>query len=70
MTGGSDNGALSLLGPLGGCVGNVSAATAYSEPGFGARLEAVREAARTGSLEGSVPIEDIVPDWPDRLNRR
>ncbi len=45
-------------------------AAAYSGPGFGARLDAVREAARTGSLEGSVPMEDIVPDWPDRLNRR
>jgi hypothetical protein len=30
----------------------------------------VREAVRTGSLEGSVPIEEIVPDWPARLNRR
>lgn len=42
----------------------------YSDPGFEARLEQVREAARTGSLEGTVPIEDIVPDWPDRLRRR
>jgi uncharacterized protein DUF6247 len=22
--------------------------------------------ARTGSLEGSVPVEEIVPGWPDR----
>lgn len=45
-------------------------AAAYSAPGFEDRLGGVREAVRTGSLEGSVPIEDIVPDWPDRLNRR
>jgi hypothetical protein len=29
-----------------------------------------REAVRSGSLEGSVPIEDVIPDWPDRLNRQ
>lgn len=45
-------------------------AAAYSEPGFEARLGSVREAVRTGSLEGSVPIEEIVPDWPARLNNR
>ena len=45
-------------------------AAAYSEPGFEARLAGVREAVRIGSLEGSVPIEEVVPDWPDRLNRR
>ncbi|HEX9357663.1 MAG TPA: DUF6247 family protein [Streptosporangiaceae bacterium] len=45
-------------------------AAAYSEPGFEARLATVWEAVRTGSLEGSVPIEEIVPDWPARLNRR
>ena len=45
-------------------------AAAYSEPGFEARLGGVREAVRTGSLEGSVPVEEIVPDWPARLNRR
>ncbi len=45
-------------------------AAAYSEPGFEARLADVREAVRTGSLAGSVPIEEVVPDWPERLNRR
>jgi hypothetical protein len=37
---------------------------------FEARLGSVREAVRAGSLEGSVPIEEIVPDWPGRLHRR
>lgn len=41
-------------------------AAAYSDPGFGERLGAVREAVRTGSLEGSVPIEEIVPGWHSR----
>lgn len=41
-------------------------ATAHSDPGFAARLAAMRESARTGSLEGSVPIEDIIPGWPGR----
>ena len=45
-------------------------AVAYSEPGFEARLAGVREAALARSLEGSVPIEEIVPDWPARLHRR
>ena len=45
-------------------------AAAYSAPGFEARLGSVREAVRTGNLEGSVPIEEIVPDWPARLNRQ
>jgi hypothetical protein len=42
-------------------------AVAYSAPGFGERLHAVQEAVRAGSLDGSVPIEKIVPGWPDRL---
>jgi hypothetical protein len=42
-------------------------AAAYSAAGFEERLQAVQEAVRTGSLEGSVPIEEIVPGWPDRL---
>jgi hypothetical protein len=45
-------------------------AVQYSDPTFETRLEQFREAVRTGNLEGSVPIEDIVPDWPDRLCRR
>lgn len=42
-------------------------AAAYSAPGFEERLQAVQEAVRTGSLEGSVPIEQVVPGWPDGL---
>jgi hypothetical protein len=41
-------------------------ATARSDPGFSERLAAVQEAVRTGSLAGSVPIEDVVPGWPGR----
>ena len=45
-------------------------APAYSEPGFEARLASVRESVLAGSLEGAVAIEEIVPDWPARLDRR
>jgi len=45
-------------------------AAAYTAPGFEARLAGVRAAVRAGSLEGSVPIEEVVPDWPARLHRR
>jgi hypothetical protein len=41
-------------------------AASQSDPGFADRLAAVSEAARTGSLEGSVPIEEVVPGWPGR----
>jgi Family of unknown function (DUF6247) len=41
-------------------------AAAYSAPGL-ERLQAVQETVRTGSLDGSVPIEEIVPGRPDRL---
>ena len=41
-------------------------AVSQSDPGFAGRLETMREAVRTGSLDGSVPIEDIVPGWPGR----
>jgi hypothetical protein len=40
------------------------AAAAHSDPGFVGRLEAVREAVESGSLEDSTPIEDAVPSWP------
>jgi hypothetical protein len=40
------------------------AAVAQSDSGFASRLAAVRDAVHSGSLEGSVPIEEIVPDWP------
>ena len=39
-------------------------AMAQSDSGFAARLAAVQEAVRSGSLEGSVPIAEIVPGWP------
>jgi hypothetical protein len=42
-------------------------AVAYSDPGFDERLQAVREAVRTGSIAGSVPIEELVPGWPNHL---
>jgi hypothetical protein len=46
-------------------------AVAYSDPRYDEALAEGREAARTGrSHEGSVPIEDIVPDWPQRLARK
>lgn len=45
-------------------------AIARSDPTFEARLERASEAMRAGSREGAVPIEDIVPDWPDRLRHR
>lgn len=45
-------------------------AVARSDPSFENRRERVREAVRTGSLEGTVPIEDIVPDWSDRSRHR
>lgn len=41
-------------------------AAAHSDPGFADRLAAVREAAQTRNLAGSVPIEDVVPDWHHR----
>jgi hypothetical protein len=41
-------------------------AASQSDPGFADRLAAVSEAIRTGSVEGSVPIEDVVPGWPGR----
>ena len=44
-------------------------AIAYSAPGYEDRLAAFREAVRTGDLSGSVPIENLVPDWPGRLRR-
>jgi hypothetical protein len=44
-------------------------AAAHSDPGFAGRLAAVREAVQTGSLEGSVPIEEVVPGWPGGRER-
>lgn len=46
-------------------------AVSRSAPGFEEAFAEMQEAARTGrSHEGSVPIEDIVPDWPQRLARK
>ena len=43
-------------------------AVMYSAPGFDEARAEAREAAQSGrSRETSVPIEDIVPDWPERL---
>jgi hypothetical protein len=39
-------------------------AAAYSNPGFRDRLAAVRESARTGSTEGTVPASSVIPGWP------
>lgn len=41
-------------------------AAAYSDPGFEARWQAMQEAARTGRREGT-PIEEIVPDWDEKV---
>jgi uncharacterized protein DUF6247 len=40
---------------------------AYTAPGAAEALAEVQEAARTGNWEGSVAIEEFVPDWPERL---
>jgi hypothetical protein len=42
-------------------------AVAVSDPGYEARLHAVREAVRIDSHEGWAPIEEVVPDWDDRV---
>jgi hypothetical protein len=41
-------------------------AAAYSDPGYETRLQAMREAVRTGRRDGT-PIEEIVPDWDERV---
>ncbi len=41
-------------------------AAAYSDPGYEARLQAMREAVRTRRRDGT-PIEEIVPDWDERV---
>jgi Family of unknown function (DUF6247) len=41
-------------------------AVAQSDPGFADRLAKLQGAVRTGSLEGSVPIQDAIPGWPNR----
>jgi Family of unknown function (DUF6247) len=41
-------------------------ATAYSDPGYEGRLQAVQDAIRSGQRDGT-PIEDVVPDWAERV---
>jgi hypothetical protein len=41
-------------------------AAAYSDPGHETRLQAARDAVRTGSLAGAAPIEEVVPGWAQR----
>jgi Family of unknown function (DUF6247) len=41
-------------------------AAAYSDPGYEARLQAVRDAVHTGRRDGT-PIEEIVPNWAERV---
>jgi hypothetical protein len=41
-------------------------AAAYSDPGYEARLAAVQDAVRTGRRDGT-PIEEVVPDWDERV---
>ena len=41
-------------------------AVAYSDPGYEGRLQAMKDAVRTGRREGT-PIEEIVPDWDERV---
>jgi hypothetical protein len=41
-------------------------AVAYSDPGYAGRLAAIRAAVRSGRRDGT-PIEDVVPDWDERV---
>jgi hypothetical protein len=41
-------------------------ATAYSDPGYEARFRAVQDAMRTGQ-RGGTPIEELIPDWDERV---
>jgi hypothetical protein len=45
-------------------------AVAHAAPGFDDRLAAIREAIQTGSLDGSVPIEEVFPGWPARFSSK
>ena len=38
---------------------------AYSDPGYESRLQATQDAIRTG--QRGTPIEEIVPDWHERI---
>jgi hypothetical protein len=41
-------------------------AAAYSDPGYESRLQAMQDAVLAGRSEGT-PIEEIVPDWDERV---
>ncbi len=41
-------------------------AVAYAEAGYETMLQDVRDAVRTGSMEGAAPIEEVVPGWAQR----
>jgi hypothetical protein len=41
-------------------------AAAYSDPGYESRLQAMQDAVRTGR-RGGTPIEEVVPDWTERV---
>lgn len=41
-------------------------AAAYADPGFAGRMQAVEDAARAGRRVGA-PIEEVVPDWAERM---
>jgi hypothetical protein len=41
-------------------------AVAYSDPGYETSLAAVQDAARVGRQDGT-PIEEIVPDWDQKI---
>jgi hypothetical protein len=41
-------------------------AVAYSDPGCAGRLAAMQEAVRSGRRDRT-PIEDVIPDWGDKI---
>jgi hypothetical protein len=41
-------------------------AVTYSDPGYADRLAAMQEAVRSGRRDGTL-IEDVVPDWNERV---
>jgi hypothetical protein len=45
-------------------------AAAYSDPDYWASRAAAEEAVRTGNHEELVPVEDVFPDWQERVERR
>jgi hypothetical protein len=41
-------------------------AVAYSDSGYAGRLAVAQEAARSGGRDGT-PIENVVPDWDEKV---